>query len=222
MGTPTQGKAWAVAGGAGGMGTPNTGKELCPWALEGPWAAGPRCTSHPSEGGLCSGAPPAPPRSGHSGPPCSQQQRLPSPRPSSCVGLCGGLEGASALPQDRSFGLGRAGAGRPLSWALGCCPRCSWALASTGGWGPAVCPRLGSVHGWPHLASVSGNPLLKPRPEVPPGAWHCRQGQRWPVTPPRWVWSTCPVPPASQRGRQGHGSKGALSSPGDEGRAGQA
>lgn len=93
------------------MGTPNTGKELCPWALEGPWAAGPRCTSHPSEGGLCSGAPPAPPRSGHSGPPCSQQQRLPSPRPSSCVGLCGGLEGASAPPQDRSFGLGRAGAG---------------------------------------------------------------------------------------------------------------
>lgn len=127
-----KGGAWAVVGGAGGMGTPDTGKELCPWALEGPWAAGPRYTAHPSEGGLCSGAPPAPPRSGHSGPPCPQQQWLTSPCPSSCVGLCGGLEGASAPPQDRSCGLGRAGPS-PGPWAAAPAADGPWRAQGAGG-----------------------------------------------------------------------------------------
>ena len=117
------------------------------------------------------------------GNPAPSSSSSPAPRPSGFVGLCGGLEGASALPQDRRCGLrGWGGQAPPL--ALGRCPRCRRALESTGGWGPAVCPGLGSAHRWPHLTSVSGHPLLKPRPDALPGTWHCRQGQQWPVPLP--------------------------------------
>ena len=179
-----RGGAGAAAGGAGRTGTPNMGEGLCPWALEGPWAAGPCCTLHPSEGGLCSGVPPAPPWSGHSGQPRSQQQQLTSP---TSLRLCRavrrvGRSLCSASGQEVRAEAGWGGQAPPL--ALGRCPRCRRALESAGGWGPAVCPGLGSAHRWPHLTSVSGHPLLKPRPDALPGTWHCRQGQQWPVPLP--------------------------------------
>lgn len=129
--------------------------------------------------------------------PRSQQQRLTSP---TSLQLCQavrrvGRSLCSASGQKVRAEAGWGGQAPPL--ALGRCPHCRRALESMGVWGPAVCPGLGSAHRWPHLASVSGHPLLKPRPDALPGTWHRRQGQQWPVAPPQWVRSACPVPPAS-------------------------
>ena len=76
------------------------------------------------------------------GNPAPSSSSSPAPRPSSFVGLCGGLEGASALPQDRRCGLRRAGAGRPLPWPWAAAPAADgpWRAQGAGG-------RL-SVLGW--------------------------------------------------------------------------
>lgn len=150
-----------------------------------------------------------------------QQQWLTSPCPSA-VARAVWRVGRSLCSTSGDQEL-RAGGGRAPLLGPGPLPRCrARALASTGGWGSAVCPRLGSIHGWPHLSPLSREP--SPETKARSSAW-CLALQagttRWPAAPPRWVWSTCPGAPASQRGRQGHGSKG-LSSAGDEGRAGQA
>lgn len=141
--------------------------------------------------------------------------------------LCRGLEGASAPPQDRRCGLGQAGPS-PGPWATASAAD----LGSAGGWGPAG-QRPGATPSVPGQAlldsltdglilPVSGRPLLKPWPDALPGARRHRQRQRWPTALPRRAWSACPVPPASRRGKQGQGSRGALSSAEDEGRPGQA
>lgn len=162
------------------------GEGLCPWASRVPGLQDPaaHCTLQKAASAVgCR--------------PRSQQQRLTSP---TSLQLCQavrrvGRSLCSASGQEMRAEAGWGGQAPPL--ALGRCPRCRRALESMGVWGPAVCPGLGSAHRWPHLASVSGHPLLKPRPDTLPGTWHRRQGQQWPVAPPQWVRSACPVPPAS-------------------------